>query len=427
MILCGGGAVICFCMLIFLRRHPAMDKIRNPCRILLLFCVLGCMSEAAERFGSGETASGEIERREPGEGDREETFFAYLTEAETEYPLTLTIEERKYQKAEEKRLLEEARKEIAETFCGQNASVNEIRSNPVVSQTYQNGAVSAEWLFSEEDVISPEGEIHHQALGEDAKEAEAVVSLSCGERQELYRFSFTLIPKKKRKKDITIAEIQKQIQNQDRTKATVELPEEINGQEIRWRAEDAVNPAELFGFGMLAAAAAAYIQKEQKEKQMQQRKRNLLTAYPEFVSKLSLLLGAGMTISGALRKINRMHQPKKRDKNGKDAVYEELYEMICKMDNGMSELRAYQEFAKQCGVRPYRKLSFLLIFGQKTGVKTLLEQLNQEAETVFAERKNNARKFGEEAGIRMLLPMMMMLIIVMGIVTIPAFLAIYGA
>ena len=54
-----------------------------------------------------------------------------------------------------------------------------------------------------------------------------------------------------------------------------------------------------------------------------------------------------------------------------------------------------------------------------------MERLNEEADRVFAERKNAARRLGEEAGTKMLLPMMMMLIIVMGIVMAPAFLSIY--
>lgn len=426
MILCGGGGFFFLLILIFLRRHPVIENIRNPCRILLVFCLLGCLSEAAGMLGDNKMAMGEIVRKEPGEGDREAEAFVYLYEEDTEYPITLTIEERKYHKEEEEQLLAGAKEEIAQTFCGANASMDQIKTEPMIFETYQNGKVSAEWLFSREEIISPEGKIQQQALGVGAEEVEAVVSLSCGEAEELYRFSFSVIPEKKSKKDLIMTAIQKQIEQQSQTEAVVKLPNKINGQKISWREAGAVQSTELFGLGILAAVTAAYVKREQEEKEKQKRKHNLLAAYPEFVSKLSLLLGAGMTISTALRKINQMHQQKKRKGNGRDAVYEELYQMVCKMDNGMGELRAYQEFAEQCDIRPYRKLISLLISGQKTGGGKLLEQLNEEAERVFTERKNAARKFGEEAGTKMLLPMLMMLVIVMGIVTIPAFLSIYG-
>ena len=94
--------------------------------------------------------------------------------------------------------------------------------------------------------------------------------------------------------------------------------------------------------------------------------------------------------------------------------------MVCEMDNGRGEIKAYQEFSERCDVQPYRKLVALLIAGQRVGSRRLMERLNEEADRVFAERKNAARRLGEEAG-----PMMMMLIIVMGIVMAPAFLSIY--
>ena len=134
-----------------------------------------------------------------------------------------------------------------------------------------------------------------------------------------------------------------------------------------------------------------------------------------------------MTISGALRKIDQMHQSgKKHLKEEPSGVYVPLHQMICEMENGMSEVRAYQEFAKRCDLQPYRKLVSLLISGQKIGNRNLMEKLEEEAERVFLERKNTARKLGEEASTKLLIPMMLMLMVVMGIVIVPAFLSIYG-
>ena len=47
----------------------------------------------------------------------------------------------------------------------------------------------------------------------------------------------------------------------------------------------------------------------------------------------------------------------------------------------------------------------------------------QEAEEAFEERKSMARKLGEEAGTKMLFPMMMMFGIIIVIIMIPAFLS----
>lgn len=47
--------------------------------------------------------------------------------------------------------------------------------------------------------------------------------------------------------------------------------------------------------------------------------------------------------------------------------------------------------------------------------------MRQEADNAFAERKSLAKKLGEEAGTKLLLPMMMMLCVVMVIIMIPAY------
>lgn len=49
--------------------------------------------------------------------------------------------------------------------------------------------------------------------------------------------------------------------------------------------------------------------------------------------------------------------------------------------------------------------------------------LEKEADITMQQRKNMAKKQGEEAGTKMLLPMMMMLGIVMVIVMVPAILS----
>ena len=67
------------------------------------------------------------------------------------------------------------------------------------------------------------------------------------------------------------------------------------------------------------------------------------------------------------------------------------------------------------------KFSTLLSQNIRKGSNDLLYVLRQEADNAFVERKNVAKKLGEEAGTKLLLPMMMMLCIVMVIIMIPAY------
>lgn len=392
--------------------------------VLFVFGVLGFLAAVSEETRENGFENGLIARKEPGEGELETEANVYFEEKDVQYPVTVTIEERRYRKAEEEKLLSGAVKEMKETFCGKNDSLEKIILNPVVSDCYQDGAVTAEWTFSETDVITPDGEIRPEALKTGRQKVEALVSLKCGSSEMFYEFAFWISPQKKSKQEEILFKLKEQIAAQETTEKYVRLPDEVDGRKIEWREPASGQSFEILGLGALAAFAAFYAAGEQKKKQERKRKQKLLLAYPEFVSKLSLLLGAGMSISGALRKMNDMYQRKKR--NGKEEeAYEELYRMVCEMDNGRGEIKAYQEFSERCDVQPYRKLVALLIAGQRVGSRRLMERLNEEADRVFAERKNAARRLGEEAGTKMLLPMMMMLIIVMGIVMAPAFLSIY--
>lgn len=426
MAVCGGVCIVLAIAMLCLRRQKVWGAVQNPCRILFIFSLMGLLIGFLEANGSGGIADGKIKRGAPGEGALETEAVFYLCEDGTEYPISLTIEERAYQKSEERSLISKAIKEIERTFCGENPSMGQIALDPVVSEQYQDGAVSAEWMFSKPDIISNEGKLIPFSHKEGRQEVEAVVALSCGESEELYRFTFWAVPGAQTKREQAVLEIQREIALQGDTEEAVLLPDEINGQGVLWKPAKSAQPFEILGLGVLAAIAAAYAVREQTRKKEQKRKRGLLLEYPEFVSKLSLLLGAGMSISGALRKMSQMYQKRRAEGGAVKEAYEELERMVFEMENGMGELRAYQAFSNRCGLQPYRKLASLLIAGQKVGNCRLREQLNEEVDRVFLERKNAARKLGEEAGTKMLLPMMMMLVIVMGIVVVPAFLSIYG-
>lgn len=180
----------------------------------------------------------------------------------------------------------------------------------------------------------------------------------------------------------------------------------------------------LLACGALAATALWYMKREQGIREQEKIKRRMLLEYPEFVNKLSLLLGAGMTVLNALARMNRMYEKMPRGKREKCyPAYAALHQMLVDIENGKSQQKAYQSFGEKCKLQPYRKLVSLLLSCQQMGNRKLTERLNEEADRVFSERKHMARKLGEEAGTKMLFPMMLMMLLVMGIILIPAVLS----
>ena len=86
----------------------------------------------------------------------------------------------------------------------------------------------------------------------------------------------------------------------------------------------------------------------------------------------------------------------------------------------MGEQKAYEHFGERCGGAMYRKFANILTQNLKKGSQGVVALLEQEAENAFEERKRAAKRYGEEAGTKLLFPMMIMLGIVMVILIIPA-------
>ena len=145
--------------------------------------------------------------------------------------------------------------------------------------------------------------------------------------------------------------------------------------------------------------------------------------YPEIVSKMVILLGSGMSVSQMWNRISAQYLTKRQKKQIKEnPAYEEILRTWREIEDGESERTAIEKFGRRTGIRCYHRLSQLLIQNMEKGVQGIYEQLEQEAEDSFRERKQAARKIGEEAGTKLLIPMIIMLGVVMAVVIVPAFL-----
>lgn len=132
---------------------------------------------------------------------------------------------------------------------------------------------------------------------------------------------------------------------------------------------------------------------------------------------------AGLTVQTAFGRIAMDYRRRKEQEEIYRYAYEELTLSYYEMVNGISEGRACEQYGKRCGLLPYMRLGGLLAQNSRKGNHKLLESLGQESREAFEEQKRRARKTGEEAGTRMLLPMVLMLVVTIVIILYPAFAA----
>ena len=94
------------------------------------------------------------------------------------------------------------------------------------------------------------------------------------------------------------------------------------------------------------------------------------------------------------------------------------------MDSGIAESESYENFGRRCDVQMYIKFGALLSQNLRKGTKGMTQLLKIESVQAFEERKARAKRLGEEAGTKLLLPMFLMLAVVLVIVIVPAFLSV---
>ena len=70
------------------------------------------------------------------------------------------------------------------------------------------------------------------------------------------------------------------------------------------------------------------------------------------------------------------------------------------------EGRAYRLFGDRCGLRQYQKLAALLEQNMRTGTRGMRQLLEEEMALALEQRKDLAKRQGEEAGTKLLLPLL---------------------
>ncbi len=149
------------------------------------------------------------------------------------------------------------------------------------------------------------------------------------------------------------------------------------------------------------------IKKRQAEIQME---------FPCFLNKIVLLVNAGMTFSRAWEKA-----VVESSKYG--SLYRELRITLSDIKSGKPEQQAYVDFAARCRTHEVIRFVSAVVQNIKKGGADMVTILRLLARECWESRKNTARRLGEEASTKLLLPMVIMFLAILIIVVTPAILA----
>lgn len=365
----------------------------------------------------------ELERPDSGQGDYiQDLRVQFADNAQTE-EMEIVVAERRYTREEQEAFLEQAVNDLEQTILDGNPSADEVRGRVNLPQKLADGKVTAEWTQEPGGLLDEEGCVKDN-LPEEGEVLQLKAVLVCGSSQRIYECALHLMPPLYSEEEKLRMALESEVQKADEDsaeKSRMILPGEVSGRKIVWQEP----PTSVTGICLaltFAAAACFWTAKNRERRRFEEtRRRQMIMDYPDLLFKLSMLLNAGLTMQNAFFRVALEYRSRRTPEI--HYAYEEMLTSCYEMKSGVPEARAYENFGKRCGESGYNKLGLMLSTNLQKGSEGLAKILQELAAFAMEERRQMAKKLGEEAGTKLLVPMVLMLLVVLVILMAPAIMA----
>lgn len=359
--------------------------------------------------------------KRPDKGVSYVDVTAFVEGTDEGIAMKIPVEQSELSSKEATQAIEKACNELPEQIRGGNRSLSEVKSELKLPALTADG-VRVEWFTDDYTLVSFDGAVHNENLAEDVKQEVTLwAELSAGKEKKLISFPLVVLPPERTETQEAEFKLRSAVSETEQSPGEeIHLPLSVDGKKVTYYTTGEESGAFLIMILGLAVCALLFFREKERQKEAYQKYSRLMQEeYPALVNKIAILLASGMSVRMALENVAS-------GGNSDQPAIQTLKNCCIRMANGVSEVEALRLLAEECGQKEYRKLSALLSEYVRKGGRNLLKNLQNEADVYQEERKRLARRRGEEASTRMLLPMMLELGAVMALVMIPAFLTFRG-
>lgn len=389
---------------------------------------LGMAAQLWQRTDNGLLEGNTLARGSYGQGNQTYSLMVEGLEKKA-VPVEMVLSERVYTKQEALKAYEAVMEQLPKLILGNNPSLEDVRQDLNLLTYLDSYGIRLRWESDEPELLDSFGELHVHEMKQRGIDEQGIrinlhVRMTEGKWPEEYELSVCVKPPvltEQEQTEAAFAEFLKKEDELQSTTAYMKLPKEYQGRNLQYSLPEESVFVPVMGLGAAGAVLCFLKDRAGLQNRAEARKRQLALDYPEVLSRLTIFLGAGMSIRTAWDKIaleyNMMVEQGRRRKR---YVYEEMYETSCRMKGGVPEGSAFEEFGRRCGLQSYMKLGGLLEQNRKNGSKNLKNLLRTEMTDAFEQRKHQARRLGEEAGTKLLLPLFILLSVVMVMIAVPA-------
>ena len=399
------------------RKLPPPALRRRILLTLFVFGILSLLITVKERRDDT-VPEGYLPRNPVGGGSYDVPLTAQR--AGTSADMILTVGEQAPDRAQILAAIDAAEQELSAALPRGAAAEHVTQDLPFLDQL-KDSPVSVLWISEAPEILDHAGTIGENIPADGASvRVRAVLSYEKEVREIPYSFRVypadTAIPEMLAKQ-LRIAADRVNDPSSDR----LLLPSALEGETVLWQAKHSHSGLILFLLGLLASAvmlAGFFKENADAEKKLE---KALLHDYPDLIDTLVLLLSAGMSSRGAVGKMALDYKAGLQKGGMKRPGYELFLAAHQDMQRGVLERDAYVRLGQSCHVSRYKTLSSLLVQNLEKGGASMHAILLREAKDAADCRLKEARILGEEAGTKLLAPMLLMLGIVLVFLTVPAF------
>lgn len=164
-------------------------------------------------------------------------------------------------------------------------------------------------------------------------------------------------------------------------------------------------------FAMFAFVAYYYVSTLPEEK-LKKKTEQIINDFADVVSKLALLVNAGMIMKEAWTKVAY---------TGDSELYQEMQRVVVSMENGVSEIDAYTDFGTRCSAPEIKKFTSTIIQGLVKGNRELVEMIKQQSREIWDGKRHRVKQQGEKAASKLLIPICIMFVGILIMIIIPIF------
>lgn len=338
----------------------------------------------------------------------------YLTVDGETLVYELPVHPMEYSEEEFMREAESVRAWIETTMLSGNTDAQNIREDLQLPEHDEKGLFTIEWSSQNPNIITSFGKVDWDLLSEDVQ-VMLVARIEYLDYFALYEFPLVLRSSPDDIKDDRlhiVRETLTKLEQDNRSTILWELPEEIDGVEISLEREHDKKALWLFVAGGVLCIGAVLLRRSRLDETIKRRNEELNRQYPDFVNRLCMLLGTGLTLRGCMEQAARELDD--------STLRKELLYMVHELSTGADENRAYDEFGARIGIPSYTRLANRLNQHLRTGTGDLIRVLEEEVQFSLESRREYMKKRGEEVSTKLLFPMVVLLLVVMVIIILPA-------